>query len=158
MAAKSKATGKRGNSTEPHGKSDDGIQVPSAEIGEIIGPATENGGNAPSHALGYDQIEHNTPGELSALTPRPIKGRFVKGQSGNPGGRKHGQNHATKIAERIRLAEAMIEGQLESVIGSVVQKALDGDMVAAKILLDRIISSGEEQAGYVQRAKDEQCQ
>lgn len=92
------------------------------------------------------QIAHNggeTGGELSAVVPvKPaIKGRFVvKGQSGNPGGRvKNNQNHATKIQERIRIAESMIEGQLEAVIGSVVQKALDGDMVAAKVLLDRII-------------------
>jgi Family of unknown function (DUF5681) len=61
-------------------------------------------------------------------------GRFKRGQSGNPHGRPRGsRNHSYLNLHQIILDDA------EAIIGKIVQAALDGDMAAGKMLLDRIL-------------------
>ena len=60
-------------------------------------------------------------------------GRFRPGQSGNPAGKPPGtKHHAT------RMAEHLMEGAAESVVQAVLAAAQDGDMVAARLVLERI--------------------
>lgn len=64
---------------------------------------------------------------------RKQAGRFAKGQSGNPKGKPKGARHKTTI-----LAEKLMEDEAEAVVRAVIDKAKDGDMTAARIVVDRI--------------------
>ena len=59
--------------------------------------------------------------------------QFKPGQSGNPAGRPTGSRNATTLA-----VEALLEGQAEAITQRAVNAALDGDMVAVKLIMDRI--------------------
>jgi len=62
-----------------------------------------------------------------------LDGRFKPGQSGNPAGKPPGtKHHAT------RLAEHLMEGAAGSVVQAVLAAAEGGDMVAARLVLERI--------------------
>src|SRR5579872_5363945 len=64
---------------------------------------------------------------------RSSNGRFRPGCSGNPAGKKPGtRNRATVIRE------ALAEGEAADVARVVIEKALAGDAVAARFLLDRL--------------------
>ena len=58
--------------------------------------------------------------------------RFKPGQSGNPHGRPPGTGLSARLRESIR-------DDLPEVLEAIVRAAKDGDMAAARILLDRII-------------------
>jgi hypothetical protein len=61
-------------------------------------------------------------------------GRFKRGQSGNPHGRPRGsRNHSYLNLHQIILDDA------EAIIGKIVVAALNGDMAAGKMLIDRIL-------------------
>lgn len=73
---------------------------------------------------------------------RDAKGHFLPGVSGNPTGSKAG--YATKVRRQL---QAILEEQttdtetrskLDILLRSVYAKAVKGDMVAAKLILDRI--------------------
>jgi hypothetical protein len=87
---------------------------------------------------------------------RDAKGRFQPGSSGNPAGKKPGtRNRATLLKEALR------DGEDTSVARIVIDKALAGDAVAARFLLERLepkprgrpihleIPEGESPAGEV---------
>jgi hypothetical protein len=62
------------------------------------------------------------------------EGRFRKGQSGNPKGRPPGsRNKATETAE------LLLDGEAEALTRKAVELALEGDAVALRLCLDRII-------------------
>src|SRR5437764_9776724 len=69
-------------------------------------------------------------------TPPPsARGRsFERGKSGNPAGRPRGARNRTTLA-----AEALLEGQAEAITAKVVDMALDGDLTAARMCLDRVL-------------------
>ena len=74
----------------------------------------------------------------SVKTERKQKPQLFKpGQSGNPRGRPPGARSRATL-----LAEAMLEGQLERVVNRIVEKAIEGDMTAARMVLDRLMPSG----------------
>ena len=58
--------------------------------------------------------------------------RFKPGESGNPNGRPPGTGLSARLRESIR-------DDLPEVLEAIVRAAKDGDMAAARILLDRII-------------------
>ena len=59
--------------------------------------------------------------------------QFKPGQSGNPAGRPRGSRNATTLA-----VEALLEGEAEAITRRVVNAALDGDMTAIKLVMDRV--------------------
>lgn len=59
---------------------------------------------------------------------------FQKGQSGNPRGKPKGTRHKTTL-----LAEKIFSGDIEEICRSVVTAAKNGDMRAAKIVIERIL-------------------
>ena len=58
---------------------------------------------------------------------------FQPGQSGNPAGKAPGTRH--KVTQAV---EALLEGQHEALTRKAVEKALEGDMTAMRLCLDRI--------------------
>ena len=60
-----------------------------------------------------------------------LEHRFQKGQSGNPAGKPKGARHKTTL-----LAER--QDDVEKIVNAVLTAARNGDMMAAKIILDRI--------------------
>lgn len=62
------------------------------------------------------------------------RGRFRKGESGNPAGRKPGVRNRATV-----LLEAITDADLSAILSKIVEKAKGGDAAAAKILLDRLM-------------------
>ena len=58
---------------------------------------------------------------------------FQKGQSGNPAGPAKGTRHKITM-----LAEKLMQDDVENVVAAVVDAARKGDMMAARIILDRV--------------------
>lgn len=75
-------------------------------------------------------------------TAKKQRGRpFEKGKSGNPNGKPKGcKNHAT------RLALGLAEGQLENIMQNLINLALDGDLTAMKLLLDKVLPNSRERS------------
>ncbi|WP_292531393.1 DUF5681 domain-containing protein [Methylocystis sp.] len=71
---------------------------------------------------------------MTANAEKKQRGRpFVKGQSGNPGGKAKGaKNHAT------RAVEALLDGEAEALTRTAIDKALEGDGVALRLCLERL--------------------
>jgi uncharacterized protein DUF5681 len=64
---------------------------------------------------------------------------FPPGKSGNPNGRPRGsRNHATLAAE------ALLEGEAEGITRKLIDKALEGDMTALRMCLDRLVAPRRE--------------
>ncbi len=86
---------------------------------------------------------------------RGKNGQFLKGQSGNPKGRPVGSKN--KIVEMKRSLEVAIREHLEpqqinAIVQSMVAEALNGNVSAGKLILDKVMSNasmsedgGEEQ-------------
>lgn len=73
--------------------------------------------------------------DLHFQVDRTLGGQFVKGQSGNPAGKPPGcRNQATRIAE------ALLDGEVEALTRTAVARALDGDASALRLCFDRIIA------------------
>ncbi len=72
---------------------------------------------------------------------RTPKGRFAKGFAQNPTGRKLGsRNKATQAAL------SLMEGQLEQITQTLIDAALDGDMTAIRLILERLVPPCKEKA------------
>ena len=59
--------------------------------------------------------------------------KFQKGQSGNPAGRPKGS------PDKRTALRGLFEGKAEDLVNAVIQKALDGDVTAMRLCIDRII-------------------
>ena len=59
--------------------------------------------------------------------------KWKKGQSGNPAGKKPGTRHRATLA-----IEQLLDGEGEALTRKAIELAMDGDMSALKLCLDRI--------------------
>lgn len=66
-------------------------------------------------------------------------GQFVKGASGNPRGKRKGTLH-----KATRAALALMDGQLEEVTQVLIDKAMSGDMVAVKLVFDKLVPQAKD--------------
>ena len=71
--------------------------------------------------------------ETAARKQRGPGRRFQPGNSGNPAGRPVGCRNATTLA-----VEALLDGEAEAITRRVVNAALEGDLTAIKMVLDRV--------------------
>lgn len=62
------------------------------------------------------------------------KGKYKKGYSGNPRGKPKGARNKSTLA-----AEALLGGSLEKICKKVEEEALNGNMQAAKMILERFL-------------------
>ncbi|WP_425476040.1 DUF5681 domain-containing protein [Mesorhizobium yinganensis] len=67
------------------------------------------------------------------MANEPNSGQFQPGQSGNPRGRAAGSQSKVLVA-----LDALGEGEAEAIVRAMIDKAKDGDAVAAKAILDRV--------------------
>jgi hypothetical protein len=74
-----------------------------------------------------------------AKTTRKQSGKFKPGQSGNPKGRPQGSRHKSTMA-----ALSLLEGQVEALTQKAVDLALDGDLTALRLCLERLISPAKD--------------
>ncbi len=77
--------------------------------------------------------------EIEAKTPEnsgkiQASGKYKKGCSGNPNGKPKGARNKSSLA-----AEALLEGSLEKICKKVEEEALNGNMQAAKMILERFL-------------------
>jgi hypothetical protein len=73
----------------------------------------------------------------NATQKQPSRGPgrpYQPGQSGNPAGKRPGTRHRLT-----RLAERLMEADAADVVAAVVTAAKDGDMAAARLVLDRVL-------------------
>jgi hypothetical protein len=61
-------------------------------------------------------------------------GRFQPGQSGNPAGKAAGTRHRTTLA-----METLLDGEGEKLARVAIDKALEGDLIALRLCLDRLM-------------------
>jgi len=79
-----------------------------------------------------DAIESRPPAENTAKKQR---GRpFKAGRSGNPEGRPRGSRNKATMA-----VEAVLDGESEAIARKAVEKALEGDMAALRLCLERVL-------------------
>jgi hypothetical protein len=64
---------------------------------------------------------------------------WKKGESGNLKGKPKGATHRAT-----RLAITLFEGDAEEIVAAVINKAKDGDMVAARIVIERLLPPAKE--------------
>jgi hypothetical protein len=82
--------------------------------------------------------------QITAQTARQPGGRrfgrpFRKGESGNPAGRPRGLRN-----RKTQLAELLLEGEAETLVGKAVEMALGGDAATMRLCLDRLIAPRRE--------------
>jgi hypothetical protein len=78
---------------------------------------------------------------INQTAMRDAGGRFAPGQSGNPAGKKPGtRNRATLLADALR------DGEGETAARLIIDRALAGDGVALRFLLDRLIPRRRDRA------------
>jgi Family of unknown function (DUF5681) len=78
--------------------------------------------------------------EITASKQPKRRGRpFPKGCSGNPGGRPQGARNAATV-----IAEHLLDGEAEALTRKAIQKAKQGDIVALRLCLDRILPPRRE--------------
>jgi hypothetical protein len=78
---------------------------------------------------------------------RDDKGRFVAGISGNPNGRPKGRKNvitALKQDMEIALRENLSIEDIKGVVQSMLAEALNGNVGAGKLILDKVLSSAKE--------------
>jgi hypothetical protein len=70
---------------------------------------------------------------------RPHAGNWPKGVSGNPAGRPRGSRHKATLA-----AEALLDGEAEALTRKAIEKAKEGDGVALRLCLERILPARKD--------------
>jgi hypothetical protein len=81
---------------------------------------------------------------------REQAGRFEKGRSGNPAGKPRGARHRATLA-----AEALLDGEAEALTRKAIEKAKEGDSVALRLCLERILPARRDRAVSLELPKIE---
>src|SRR5260370_38889426 len=68
-------------------------------------------------------------------------GRFEKGRSGNPAGKPPGARNRATLA-----SEALLDGEAEELTRNAIERAKQGDTVARRLCLDRILPPRKHRA------------
>ena len=68
-------------------------------------------------------------------------GRFEKGRSGNPAGKPPGARNRATLA-----AEALLDGEAEALTRKAIERAKEGDSVALRLCLERILPPRKDRA------------
>ncbi|UCF78878.1 MAG: hypothetical protein JSW03_00955 [Candidatus Eiseniibacteriota bacterium] len=85
--------------------------------------------------------------EKEALPARNPDGTYIKGVSGNPAGRPKGRkNVITGLKQDLEIAvrEAVDPRQIKAVVSKMVELALEGNVGAGKLILDKVLSNAKE--------------
>ena len=84
---------------------------------------------------------------------RRERGRFVAGQSGNPAGRPRGSSNRATV-----LAQGLLDADAEAIIQKAVDLAKEGDPVALRLCIERIMPRRERSLSIdmrrIERAHD----
>ncbi len=72
-------------------------------------------------------------------TSKTVGRPWPKGVSGNPAGRKPGARHRVTV-----LAEKLMAADAENIVRAVLDAASNGDMSAARMVLDRLVPPAKE--------------
>jgi hypothetical protein len=72
-------------------------------------------------------------------TERPRGRPFANGESGNPLGRPQGARNQTTLA-----LEALLDGEAEKITRKVIELALEGDLSALRLCLERVLPARRE--------------
>lgn len=84
-------------------------------------------------------MNEKKPTSADKSAPKQRGRPFRKGESGNPAGKPRGtRSHAT------RLLLSMMEGGAEEITKAVIDKAKEGDLAAARLVLERIVPPAKE--------------
>jgi hypothetical protein len=74
-------------------------------------------------------------------------GKFLPGVSGNPNGRPKGKkNEITELKQDLELAvrKNINSHQVQGIVSAMVEKAMDGNVGAAKLILDKVLTNARE--------------
>lgn len=77
-------------------------------------------------------------------TEEKQRGRFKKGQSGNPAGRPKGSLNQTTLD-----CQELLNGEAKHITRKAIEKALSGDITALRLCLERILPPRKENPLYV---------
>ncbi len=86
-------------------------------------------------------MNDSQPDTTDGQEVKRIKGQFLPGASGNPAGRPVGARNRSTLA-----AQALLEGEAEQLTRTAVDKALEGDGLALRLCLERLIAPKRDQA------------
>jgi hypothetical protein len=92
---------------------------------------------------------------LPVTTARDSEGRFVKGVSGNPNGRPPanpediGTHKLTQLSRKLEYAvrQSISEDKIKRIVDKMADMAIDGNVRAAKLILDKVISNASPPSG-----------
>ena len=71
---------------------------------------------------------------VTKTTKKQSQQGFQPGQSGNPGGRPYGSRNKATLA-----LETLLEGEGEAIARKAIENALNGDMTAIRLCIERLI-------------------
>jgi hypothetical protein len=85
-------------------------------------------------------------GTAQQLT-RSVEGQFLPGISGNPNGRPKGKKNIITVLKQdleIAIREGLTVSDIQNVVQSMLAEALNGNVGAGKLLLDKVLSNAKE--------------
>ena len=80
-------------------------------------------------------------------TKKQLATQFKSGKSGNPKGRPKGAKNKETLLQEVLVTNStnLMVKSLEKIVKAVIEKANEGDLAAAKMILDRIIPTKKAQ-------------